>query len=211
MSRTSASRVKVRAGDQIPSIGLRASDGFLLNLRSFVTKQPVAFLFFGAATMQGAARRTGHKLVDALATGYERLREAGIAVVGVSCDNEKEQLEYIAEHKLPFLLFSDERRAAVGALGIPTVSSGDNFNVAAPVVVAVDAQGIVRSVIEKPSPEAVVEQVMHAFAEPLPAPVAGGSAPVEEAPGRDGVVPRGAAKAPDDRPASETGQAPPEH
>ena len=159
MSRTSASRVKVRAGDQIPSIGLRASDGFLLNLRSFVTKQPVAFLFFGAATMQGAARRTGHKLADALATGHERLREAGIAVVGVSCDNEKEQLEYIAEHKLPFLLFSDERRAAVGALGIPTVSSGDNFNVAAPAVVAVDVQGIVRSVIEKPSPEAVVELV----------------------------------------------------
>lgn len=204
MSRTSASRVKVRAGDQIPSIGLRASDGFLLNLRSFVTKQPVAFLFFGAATMQGAARRTGHKLADSLATGYERLHEAGIEVVGVSCDNEVEQLEYIAEHKLPFLLFSDERRAAVGALGIPTVSNGDNHNIAAPVVVAVDAQGIVRSVIEKPSPDGVVEAIMHAFAEPMPAAVAGGSAPVEEAPPRGGL-------APDDRPRGETGQAPTEH
>jgi peroxiredoxin len=204
MSRTSASRVKVRAGDQIPSIGLRASDGFLLNLRSFVTRQPVAFLFFGAATMQGAARRTGHRLAESLATGYDRLHEAGIAVVGVSCDNEVQQLEYIAEHKLPYLLFSDERRAAVGALGIPTVSSGDNHNVAAPVVVAVDAEGVVRSVIERPMPEGLVEAIMHAFAEPLPASAADGSVPKEEAP------PRGE-RAPDDRPAGEAGQPPPGH
>jgi peroxiredoxin Q/BCP len=171
MSRTSASRLKVRAGDQIPSIGLRASDGYLLNLRSFVTKQPVAFLFFGAATMQGAARRTGHKVSEALAEGYERLREAGIAVVGVSCDSAEQQTEYIAEHKLPYLLFSDERRSAVDILGIPTVNAGDNYNVAAPVVLAVDMDGVIRAVLEKPIPEIVVESIMRAFAEPLPTPV----------------------------------------
>lgn len=204
MSRTSASRLKIRAGDQIPSIGLRASDGYLLNLRSFVTKQPVAFLFFGAATMQGAARRTGHKVAEALTAGYDRLHEAGIAVVGISCDNERQQLDYIAEHKLPYLLFSDERRSAIGILGIPTVSSGDNFNVASPVVLAVDIDGIVRSVIEKPSPDGVVEAIMRAFAEPLPLAAAGGDLPVEHAPGRP-------AKAPDDRPASETGRRTPEH
>lgn len=168
-TRTSASRLKVRAGDQIPSIGLRASDGFLLNLRSFVTKQPVVLAFFGAPTMKGAARRPGHKLTEALAAGHDRLREAGIALVGISCDNERQQLEYIEERGLPFLLFSDERRSAVDILGIPTVNDGENYNVAAPVVVAVDADGVVRAVLEKPAPEMVVDAVMRALSEPLPA------------------------------------------
>ena len=49
--------VKVSVGDALPSVGLRATDGYLLNLRSFVTKQPVLLLFFGAPTHTGAARR----------------------------------------------------------------------------------------------------------------------------------------------------------
>ncbi|CAN5757686.1 hypothetical protein BH20CHL8_BH20CHL8_01280 [soil metagenome] len=40
--------IKVSAGDALPSVGLRATDGYLLNLRSFVTKQPSVLLFFGA-------------------------------------------------------------------------------------------------------------------------------------------------------------------
>ena len=169
MSRTSAMSLKVRPGEAIPSIGLRASDGYLLNLRSFVTKQPVALAFFGGPTMTGAGRRTGHKFIDALVAGHERLGEAGVALVGISCDNEVEQREYVKERNLPFLLFSDERRSAVGILGIPTVNDGENYNVASPVVLVVDADGIVRSVIEKPAPEAVIDLVMRAVAEPLPA------------------------------------------
>jgi peroxiredoxin len=119
--------------------------------------------------MTGAGRRTGHKFVEALVAGHERLREAGVALVGISCDNERDQEAYIAERKIPFLLFSDERRSAVGILGIPTVNDGENYNVAAPAVLVVDSDGIVRSVIEKPAPEAVIDLVMRAVAEPLPA------------------------------------------
>ena len=32
--------LKLAVGDPLPSVGLRATDGYLLNLRSFVTKQP---------------------------------------------------------------------------------------------------------------------------------------------------------------------------
>ena len=49
----------VSVGDPIPSIGLRASDGYLLNLRSFVGKQPVALLFFAAPTADGTQARRG--------------------------------------------------------------------------------------------------------------------------------------------------------
>jgi peroxiredoxin Q/BCP len=158
----------VKVGDQIPSVGLRASDGYLLNLRSWVSKQPVALLFFGAATLEGAARRRGTKAALALADGHERLREAGIVVGGVSCDSAEQQAEYLSETKLPYLLMSDERRTAVEMLGIPSVADGENVNVVHPVVIVVGREGEIRAILTEIDPSGVVDQVMSALAEPMP-------------------------------------------
>ena len=160
--------LKVEVGDQIPSVGLRASDGYLLNLRSWVTKQPVVLLFFGAATLQGTARRRGSRAALALAGGYQRLREAGIAVAGVSCDSAEQQAEYLLESKLPYLLMSDERRTAVEMLGIPTVADGENANIVQPVAIAVDREGEIRAISTELNPSTVVDLVMPALAEPMP-------------------------------------------
>jgi peroxiredoxin Q/BCP len=160
--------LNVKVGDQIPSVGLRASDGYLLNLRSWVTKQPVALLFFGAATLEGAARRRGTKAALALADGHERLREAGIVVAGVSCDSAEQQVEYLGETKLPYLLMSDERRTAVEMLGIPTVAEGENVNVVHPVVIVVAREGEIRAILTEIDPSTAVDEVMSALAEPMP-------------------------------------------
>jgi peroxiredoxin Q/BCP len=161
--------MKLKAGDPLPSVGLRATDGYLLNLRSFVTRQPALILFFGAPTHTGAARRRGAKAIEALVDGHDRLREAGIAVAGVSCDSEQQQTKYVADKTLPFLLLSDERRSAVEVLGIPTTAEGENVNVAQPVALAVDRDGTIRAVIDPVEPDALVDQAMRALAEPLPA------------------------------------------
>ena len=41
---TSAPGLTLHVGEPIPSIGLRATDGYLLNLRTFVGKQPVVLI-----------------------------------------------------------------------------------------------------------------------------------------------------------------------
>ena len=161
--------MKLAAGDPLPSVGLRATDGYLLNLRSFVTKQPAAFLFFGGPTLKGAARRRGLKAIEALAAGYDRLREAGIAVVGISTDSEEQQTDFVKAQELPFLLFSDERRSAVGLLGIETVADGGNVNVARPVIVAIDREGTIREVIEVTEPDGLADRIIRALSEPIPA------------------------------------------
>jgi peroxiredoxin len=161
--------MKLAPGDPIPSVGLRATDGYLLNLRSWVTRQPAVLLFFGAPTLAAAARRKGLKAIEALAAGYDRLREAGIAVAAVSCDSEQQQIDFATSQKLPFLLYSDERRSAVEMLGIETVANGDNVNVAQPVAIAVDRDGIIRAVIERVEPDALVDRLMRALSEPIPA------------------------------------------
>lgn len=159
----------IAAGDALPSVGLRATDGFLLNLRSQVTKQPSLLVFFGAPTLEVAGRRRGLKAVEALVAGHGRLHEAGIAVYGVSCDSEEQQTAFAEEHKLPFLLLSDERRSAVEMLGIETVASGANVNVARPVALAADSDGVVRAVLVGFEPDTLVDGVIRALSEPIPA------------------------------------------
>ena len=161
--------MKLTVGDPLPSVGLRATDGYLLNLRSSVTKQPVVLLFFGGPTMVGAARRRGLKAVEALGAGFTKLREAGIAVAGISCDSVEQQAEFAQKHTLPFLLLSDERRSAVEMLGIETVADGENVNVAQPVAIATDRDGIIRAVIDRVEPDALVDHIVRALSEPIPA------------------------------------------
>ncbi len=161
--------ISVAVGDPLPSVGLRATDGYLLNLRSFVTKQPAVLLFFGAPSLRGAAAEPGLAAVKMLAGGYRRLDQAGIAVAAISCDSEQQQADFVAEHDLPFLLLSDERQSAVGILGIPTVSQRENVNMARPVAIAVDREGFVTAIIERVEPQYLVERVMSALSEPMPA------------------------------------------
>jgi peroxiredoxin len=158
----------VAAGDALPSVGLRATDGYLLNLRSFVTKQPAVLLFFGAPTLKGTAKRRGTKAIEALVAGHDRLREAGIAVAGISADSEGQQAAYAAAQQLRFLLLSDERRSAIAVLGIETVADGANVNVAQPVALAVDRDGVIRAVIDPVDPDGLVDTVVRALSEPLP-------------------------------------------
>ena len=161
--------VNVKVGDELPSVGLRATDGYLLNLRSFVTKQPALLVFFAAPTMAGAAKRRGMKTVEALVSGHARLREAGIAVAGITTDSEQQQSDFVVKRELPFLLLSDERRSAVSVLGIETSADGANVNVAKPLALAVDVDGTIRAVIDPVEPDALVDQAIRALSMPIPA------------------------------------------
>jgi peroxiredoxin len=161
-SASEAPGLKVRIGEPIPSVGLRASDGYLLNLRSFVGKQPVAFVFFAGPTAEGAQRRRGVKVAEALAAGHDRLAAAGVAVVGVTTDNEAQQAAWIGEHQIPYLLFSDERRSAVDLLGVPMSVAGENHNVARPIVLVVAVDGILAAVVSDPDPEYAADIVLAA-------------------------------------------------
>jgi peroxiredoxin len=152
----------VGIGDQVPSVGLRASDGYLLNLRSFVGRQLAVFVFFAAPTAQGAQQRRGTRLAETLASGARRLAAAGVALVGVTCDSEEQQRAWIDERHFPYLLFSDERRSAVERLGIPLTEANRNFNVARPIVLVVDRDGRIAAIISDPEPEYAVDIVLAA-------------------------------------------------
>lgn len=168
MSRNSPS-LAVNVGDPIPSIGLRATDGYLLNLRSWVGKSPVGLLFFTGPTATGDGRKIGESLARDLAGAVPRLTEAGVAVAGITTDNERQQSDFASSLNLPFLLMSDERLIASQSLGVPVATKRGTTNVVTPVLVGVDETGIIKGIFWDPDPRLMVAIVLEVFREPLPA------------------------------------------
>ena len=160
-----AAGLRVKIGDQIPSVGHRATDGYLLNLRSLVGKQPVILLFFGGPTLKGAPRERGDALALALKEAHPRLERQGVTVIGVTTDNEVQQKAYVEELGLPYLLYSDERRIAVELLGIKTTSERGNVN-AEPTAFAVGKDGTILDIVEQAAPKGLVARLLEAIFPP---------------------------------------------
>jgi peroxiredoxin Q/BCP len=162
---TATAGLRVKIGDQVPSVGLRATDGYLLNLRSLVSKQPVILVFFGGPTLKGAARERGDALALALKEAHPRLSRQGVTIMAVTTDNERQQAAYVEEHGLPYLLFSDERRIAVSQLGIPTSEVRGNTN-AEPTAFAVGIDGSILDIVEQAAPKGLVARLLEAIFPP---------------------------------------------
>ena len=162
---TATAGLKVKIGDQIPSVGLRATDGYLLNLRSLVGKQPVVLLFFGGPSLKAGARDRGELLALALKEAHQRLANQGVTIMGVTTDNELQQKAYVEEHGLPYLLYSDERRIAVSQLGIPTTDVRGNIN-AEPTAFAIGVDGTILDIVEQAAPKGLVARLLEAIFPP---------------------------------------------
>jgi peroxiredoxin Q/BCP len=162
---TATAGLKVKIGDQMPSVGLRATDGYLLNLRSLVGKQPVILVFFGGPTLKGAARERGDAMAAALKDAHARLTNQGVTIMAVTTDNERQQQAYVEELSLPYLLFSDERRIAVSQLGIPTAELRGNVN-AEPTAFAVGIDGTILDIVEQAAPKGLVARLLEAILPP---------------------------------------------
>ena len=157
--------LRVAIGDQMPSVGLRATDGYLLNLRTFVGKRPSIVVFFGGPTLRGARREEGDAMARALAEAYPRLERAGIGLVAVTTDSEQQHTDYVEELKLPYLLFCDERRSAVAMLGVPTRVERGTVN-AEPTAFAVGQDGAVLDVVPRAEPRGLVARLLEAINPP---------------------------------------------
>lgn len=162
---TATSGVKVQIGEPMPSVGLRATDGYLLNLRTFVGKRPAIIVFFGGPSLRGGARERGDALALALKDAYPRLGRQGVGLIVVTTDSERQQADYVKELELPYLLYCDERRIAVELLGIPTTASRGNVN-AEPTAFAVSIDGIILDIVEQATPKGLVARLLEAIFPP---------------------------------------------
>jgi peroxiredoxin len=165
MTVANPARLRVSVGDQLPSVGLRATDGYLLNLRTLVGKRPAIIVFFAGPSLRGAKRAQGELMATTLAEAFPRLERNGIGLIAVTTDSERQQADYVAELELPYLLYSDERRAAVDLLGVPTHNERGNIN-AEPTALAVSIDGVVLDVVPRAEPRGLVARLLEAINPP---------------------------------------------
>ena len=164
MSMTAAG-LRVEVGDQLPSVGLRATDGYLLNLRSHVGKRPSIIVFFAGPSLKGAARERGDELALTLKDASPRLERADVGLIAVTTDSERQQAAYVEKLELPNHLFCDERRSAVALLGIPIRSDRGNVN-AEPTAFAVAADGTILDIVENAQPRGLLARLLEAIHPP---------------------------------------------
>ena len=162
---TATSGLRVQIGEPMPSVGLRATDGYLLNLRTYVGKRPAVIVFFGGPSLTGAARERGDGVALALRDAFARLDRQGVGVIAVTTDSERQQVDYVKELELPYLLYCDERRVAVELLGIPTTTTRGNLN-AEPTAFGVSIYGTVLDIVEQATPKGLVARLLEAIFPP---------------------------------------------
>jgi len=162
---STAPGLRVAIGDQMPSVGLRATDGYLLNLRTYVTHSPSIVVFFAGPSLRGARRAVGDLMATTMAQAHSRLERESIGLIMVTTDSEKQQAAYVEELQLPFLLYCDERRAAVELLGIPTRNERGNIN-AEPTAFAVSLDGEIVDVVPRAEPRGLVARLVEAIRPP---------------------------------------------
>ncbi len=149
----------------MPSVGLRATDGYLLNLRSHVGLRPSIIVFFGGPSLKGVARKRGDELAASLRDAYPRLQRSDVGLIAVTTDSERQQADYVAAMDLPYLLFSDERRTAVAMLGIPTRNERGNVN-AEPAAFSVAKDGTILDIVERVEPRGLIARLLEAIFPP---------------------------------------------
>ena len=87
---------------------------------------------------------------------WDRLREAGAAVVGVSVDSVASHAAFKRTHSLPFPLLSDPEGKILSAYGVPTSPQG----YAARTTFIIDSRGMIRRIFPEVDPAVHVEEVL---------------------------------------------------
>ena len=82
---------------------------------------------------------------------YKVLSKKKIAIIGVSCDDEKSHLKFIQKFELPFPLIADTDQKIVNQFGVWVEKSmyGRNYMGIARTTFIIDPNGIISHVIEK--------------------------------------------------------------
>lgn len=102
----------LKPGDLAPDFTSRIQDGSPIQLHQL--KADWIVLFFYPQDLTPTCTTEACNLRD----HYGNLRKAGVMLLGISPDDEKKHLKFIAKHELPFDLVADENHEIASAFGV---------------------------------------------------------------------------------------------
>ncbi len=138
--------MSILEGKKAPAFSAIDQDGEKIKLADFKGKK-LALYFYpkdntSTCTVQACNLRDGYKMLE----------KQGIAVVGVSPDDEKSHLKFIAKHELPFRIIADTDKKLVEKFGVWGEKQlyGNKYMGVFRTTFLIDENGVVVKIISKP-------------------------------------------------------------
>ena len=150
---------EITEGKKAPAFTAIDQDGEKIKLADF-KGQKLALYFYpkddtSTCTVQACNLRDG----------FKALAKKGITVVGVSPDDEKSHLKFIAKHKLPFRIIADTDHTLVEKYGVWGEKSmyGKKYMGVFRKTFLIDESGVVVKSISKPNVKIHAEEIAEGF------------------------------------------------
>lgn len=149
----------IEEGTKAPAFTAIDQDGQRIKLTDYKGKK-IALYFYpkdntSTCTVQACNLRDG----------FKALLKKGIEVIGVSPDDEKSHLAFIAKHKLPFRIIADAEKKLVEQFGVWGEKSlyGKKYMGVFRTTFLIDEKGIVVKVIAKPKVKEHADEIASGF------------------------------------------------
>lgn len=102
----------LKIGDKAPEFALKNEKGELVTLHQFKGRKLVLY-FYPKDDTPGCTAESCN-----LRDNYQQFLTNGYEVIGISADDEKSHLKFIAKYQLPFQLLSDSEHIMCEAYGV---------------------------------------------------------------------------------------------
>lgn len=136
-------------GATAPDHVLRDQDGAERSLAGY-RGRPLVVYFYPRDGTPGCTREA-----CAFRDAWDRYRQAGVSLVGVSTDDVASHARFAREHELPFPLLADVDGSLSAAFGVR-----EHLGMASRVTFVLDEDGVVRAVFRDVDPGVHAEQVI---------------------------------------------------
>jgi peroxiredoxin Q/BCP len=126
---------KLKVGDRAPHFAATTMDGSTIRLTDFLGKRGIVLFFY---PKNGTSVCT--KEACSFRDSYDKFRDAGAEVIGVSSDSAESHVAFAEQNHLRFPLISDHDRSLAKLFGVP-----DSFGlIPKRVTFVIDKSGIIR-------------------------------------------------------------------
>jgi peroxiredoxin Q/BCP len=146
----------LKAGDKAPDFTSKDQNGEEITLANFKGKTVILYFYPKDDTPGCTAEACDFR------DNYQSLIGKGYEVIGISTDDSKSHKKFETKYSLPFPLIADEDKSINEAYGVWAEKNmyGKKYMGTARTTFIIDADGIIKQIIEKVDTKAASQQVL---------------------------------------------------
>ena len=151
----------LKEGSTAPAFKTKDANGEPVSLKD-LRGQKVVLYFYPKDDTPGCTKEA-----CSFRDAFSQFKKKGIAVLGVSPDNEASHQKFVTKYKLPFTLLADTDKSIVEAYGVwgEKKFMGRTYMGVHRTTFLIDEKGKIKKIFEKVKPEDHANEVLKAFAD----------------------------------------------